>query len=142
MGSYRQSLVRNLQCLSRSTRSFGLRDASSLAPKASAGWADYTFPRTFKEYRVPTPQPSIATIVSAPFAENSYIAHFEGRDDCVVLDPGFEPEKIFAYIEEQQLAPAAFLITHGHADHIVGNAAMKDRWPDCPIVIGRAERRS
>ncbi len=85
------------------------------------------------------PQPSIATIVSAPFAENSYIAHFEGRDDCVVLDPGFEPEKIFAYIDEQQLSPAAFLITHGHADHIVGNVAMKERWPDCPIVIGREE---
>ena len=84
-------------------------------------------------------QPSIATIVSAPFSENSYIAHFEGRDDCVVLDPGFEPEKIIDYIDQQQLAPAAFLITHGHADHIVGNVAMKEHWPNCPIVIGREE---
>jgi glyoxylase-like metal-dependent hydrolase (beta-lactamase superfamily II) len=84
-------------------------------------------------------KPAIATIVSAPFAENSYIAHFEGRDDCVVIDPGFEPEKIFDYIDEQQLAPAAFLITHGHADHIVGNVAMKERWPKVPIVIGREE---
>ena len=84
-------------------------------------------------------QPAIATIVSAPFAENSYIAHFEGRDDCLVIDPGFEPEKIFGYLEENQLTPAAFLITHGHADHIVGNGAMKERWPSCPIVIGREE---
>lgn len=88
---------------------------------------------------MPQLQPAIATIVSAPFAENSYIAHFEGRDDCLVIDPGFEPEKIFEYLAENQLVPTAFLITHGHADHIVGNVAMKERWPDCPIVIGREE---
>lgn len=84
-------------------------------------------------------KPCVATIVSAPFAENSYIAHFEGRDDCLIIDPGFEPDKIFDYVTENRLTPATFLITHGHADHIVGNGEMKNRWPDCPIVIGREE---
>jgi hydroxyacylglutathione hydrolase len=88
---------------------------------------------------VPPARPSVATIVSAPFAENSYIAHFEGRDDCLVFDPGFEPEKIFDYLTDSRLSPAALMITHGHADHIVGNTAMKERWPECPIVIGREE---
>ena len=86
-----------------------------------------------------TTPPVIATIISAPFAENSYIAHFEGRDDCLVFDPGFEPEKIFDLLDQYRLTPAALMITHGHADHIVGNAPMKERWPACPIVIGRAE---
>ncbi len=75
-------------------------------------------------------------IVSQPFAENSYVVWLDGRQDCLIVDPGLEPEKILAAIDEQQLAPAAILITHGHSDHIAGNGAMKERWPDCPLVIG------
>jgi glyoxylase-like metal-dependent hydrolase (beta-lactamase superfamily II) len=78
----------------------------------------------------------IATIVSAPFEENTYVVQLEGRDDCVVIDPGLEPGKILHYLDQSGLAPAALLITHGHADHIGGNAALKQRWPDCPLVIG------
>jgi glyoxylase-like metal-dependent hydrolase (beta-lactamase superfamily II) len=31
------------------------------------------------------------------------------------------------------------LITHGHSDHIAGNQALKDRFPDCPIVVSRGD---
>jgi glyoxylase-like metal-dependent hydrolase (beta-lactamase superfamily II) len=56
-----------------------------------------------------------------------------------VIDPGLEPQRILEYLDQQQLVPAAILNTHGHADHIGGNAALKKRWPDCPLVIGSAE---
>lgn len=78
----------------------------------------------------------LATIVSAPFDENTFVAHLEGRTDCLVFDPGLEPEKIFGYLDQQQLTPAALMLTHGHADHIGGNEALKERWPQAPIVIG------
>jgi len=81
----------------------------------------------------------LATIVSAPFEENTYIAWLEGRDDCLVVDPGLEPDEILAFLSEHQLRPAAVLITHGHSDHIAGNEAMKRQFPDCPIVIGRGD---
>jgi hydroxyacylglutathione hydrolase len=29
--------------------------------------------------------------------------------------------------------------THGHLDHIVGNAVIRDRFPDVPIMIGRGD---
>ncbi|HEX4145688.1 MAG TPA: MBL fold metallo-hydrolase [Pirellulales bacterium] len=83
--------------------------------------------------------PRLATIVSAPFAENSYIAHFEGRHDCLIFDPGFEPEAIVEQVESAGLMPAALMITHGHCDHIGGNAALKRHWPDVPLVIGRGD---
>ncbi len=67
------------------------------------------------------------------------MAHLEGRSDCLVIDPGFEPDKILAYLDEQKLSPAAILNTHGHSDHIAGNGALKERWPDCPLVIGENE---
>lgn len=81
----------------------------------------------------------VATIVSVPFEENTYIARVEGRTDCLVVDPGLEPEKTIAHLEREGLRPAAILNTHGHSDHIGGNGALKERWPDSPLVIGAAE---
>ena len=81
----------------------------------------------------------IAVIVSAPFQENTYVAHLEGRNDCIVIDPGLEPDEILAYLAEQGLIPAAILITHGHSDHIAGNGTLKERFPACPIVVSRGD---
>ena len=53
----------------------------------------------------------LATIVSQPFGENTYIARLDGRDDCVVIDPGLEPEKIVGYLRKHGLTPAAILNT-------------------------------
>ena len=35
--------------------------------------------------------PHILTIVSRKFGQNTYIAWLEGRGDCLVIDPGLEP---------------------------------------------------
>lgn len=88
---------------------------------------------------VANPAIRVACVVSAPFDENTYVAHLEGRLDCVVVDPGLEPEEILRYLDEQKLVPAAILITHGHSDHIAGNEALKERFPDCPIVISHGD---
>lgn len=78
-------------------------------------------------------------VVSQMFGENAFIARLDGRDDCLVVDPGFDADRIIQRIEQLGLTPAAILNTHGHADHIAGNGAMKERWPDCPLVIGADE---
>jgi hydroxyacylglutathione hydrolase len=78
----------------------------------------------------------IEKIVSMPFSENTYIAHLSGRDDCIVFDPGLEPQAILDRLRQLLLRPAAILCTHGHSDHIAGNRALKEVWPDCPLVIG------
>jgi glyoxylase-like metal-dependent hydrolase (beta-lactamase superfamily II) len=88
---------------------------------------------------VPVDDFQLFTVVSLPFEENSYIAHRTGRDDCVIFDPGLEPEQIQEYLEERGLKPAAILLTHGHGDHIAGNAFLKSRWPDCPLMIGHGD---
>jgi glyoxylase-like metal-dependent hydrolase (beta-lactamase superfamily II) len=82
---------------------------------------------------------NLARIVSAPFDENTYVFWLKGRSDCLVIDPGFQPERILGFLDEHQIVPAAILNTHGHSDHIAGNEAMKQRWPDCPLIIGRGD---
>jgi hydroxyacylglutathione hydrolase len=79
----------------------------------------------------------IHTIVSLPFEENTYVVWLPSRRDCLVIDPGLEPESILAFLDEHGLEPAAILNTHGHADHIGGNEALKQRYPQAPLVIGR-----
>jgi glyoxylase-like metal-dependent hydrolase (beta-lactamase superfamily II) len=81
----------------------------------------------------------VIKVVSAPFDENAYVAYLEGRTDCLVIDPSFEADKIIEELVSRSLSPAAILNTHGHADHIAGNRAMKKRWPACPLVIGEAD---
>jgi glyoxylase-like metal-dependent hydrolase (beta-lactamase superfamily II) len=78
-------------------------------------------------------------VVSQMFGENAFIARLEGRGDCLVVDPGFDADRIIQRIEDLQLTPAAILNTHGHADHIAGNGMLKQRWPQCPLVIGADE---
>src|SRR5437870_2621933 len=78
----------------------------------------------------------VHTIVSMPFQENTYVIWRTGRTDVIVIDPGLEPDAILAFLDERQLQVAAILNTHGHADHIAGNEAMKQQFPQAPLVIG------
>lgn len=81
----------------------------------------------------------VAAIVSMPFQENTYIARLADRTDCLVFDPGLEPQLILNYLQAENLRVAMILNTHGHGDHIGGNAAVKQAFPDAPLVIGELD---
>ncbi|MFM7150977.1 MAG: MBL fold metallo-hydrolase [Gemmataceae bacterium] len=81
----------------------------------------------------------VHTIVSQPFAENTYILWNKGSREALVIDPGLEPDLILDCLRQLDLFPVALLNTHGHADHIGGNAALKQAYPDAPLIIGETE---
>lgn len=83
----------------------------------------------------------ILTIESQPFAENSYLIWREGASEAFVIDPGFEPDLIREALVERGLALAAIVCTHGHVDHIAGNADLKQAFPNAPIIIGTRDAR-
>jgi glyoxylase-like metal-dependent hydrolase (beta-lactamase superfamily II) len=84
-------------------------------------------------------QPNIRTVVSMPFEENSYLVWLPGAAEAAVFDPGLEPELILEALRDEGLTAAALLCTHGHADHIGGNAALKAAFPAAPLVIGAGD---
>jgi glyoxylase-like metal-dependent hydrolase (beta-lactamase superfamily II) len=78
----------------------------------------------------------IHAIESMPFAENTYVVWLPDRKDALVIDPGLEPDLILDFLRAEGLTARAILNTHGHGDHIGGNAALKAAFPDAPLIIG------
>ena len=81
----------------------------------------------------------ITTVVSEMFAENAFIIHLNGRNDCIVIDPSFDTQPILQYLTRNELTVSAILNTHGHTDHIVGNKDIKSQFPQAPLVIGAGD---
>lgn len=66
-----------------------------------------------------------------PFSENTYVVYAESGE-CVIIDPGcgtpIEENQLFGFIDSHRLKPLMAINTHGHIDHILGNAAVKKRY--------------
>lgn len=116
-----------------------LLEPSAIAFAATCRSSTLFRPRSMATSELLPTQPDVvvARIESAPFGENTYVLSRRGRPECLVVDPGFEPEAVIDWVEHHGLLPEAILLTHGHSDHIAGNAALRERWPAIPILIGR-----
>jgi hydroxyacylglutathione hydrolase len=73
----------------------------------------------------------IQTFVFNPYQENTYVLSDE-TGSCVIIDPGCnnreERDLLVNYIEQNELKVEKLLNTHGHIDHMLGNAFVKDRF--------------
>ena len=58
----------------------------------------------------------ILPLTVGELATRCYVLWLEGRDDCLVIDPGAEAETIRRACGGKRIA--AILLTHGHFDHI------------------------
>lgn len=62
------------------------------------------------------PQITVDCLVVGEIAVNCYIVENQETQECVIVDPGAEAERIIACVGQRK--PAAVLLTHGHYDHI------------------------
>lgn len=79
----------------------------------------------------------IETIVVGEFQVNCYVV-WADSDKAIVIDPGSDAELILQFLKQKQLTIAAYLLTHGHMDHICGLADLHDANP-APIGIHGAD---
>lgn len=75
----------------------------------------------------------IRRVLCGALQENCYIVQAEGRDDCVVIDPGDEFPKLKAAIGDRRVG--AVLLTHGHFDHIMAAGEMAKEF-GAPVYVG------
>lgn len=68
------------------------------------------------------------------FQTNCYILHEASGSRCCIVDPGYEPNIITRYLEENRLEPEAILLTHGHFDHVGAVKALAADF-DCDVYI-------
>ncbi len=82
---------------------------------------------------------NIRCVESELFGQNCYVIWNGDSKHALVVDPGFDPEAIRDCLKSNGLNLAAILCTHGHVDHIAGNADLKKHYPDAPIWIGHGD---
>jgi glyoxylase-like metal-dependent hydrolase (beta-lactamase superfamily II) len=69
-----------------------------------------------------------------PMAVFAYIVGDEETGDALVIDPAAETDRIIAEARKNKLNIRYIVNTHGHVDHVSGNADMK-RMTDAKLVI-------
>ena len=60
------------------------------------------------------------------YQTNCYLAWEETADSCIVIDPGYMPQVVFAETQKLNKPIAAILLTHGHFDHMGGVKELSD----------------
>lgn len=73
-----------------------------------------------------------------PFETNAYLYSPDGRH-AWIIDPGMGPEPVIERARREGLAIAAVLLTHGHADHVLGLGGVLGAFPGTPVLIHEAE---
>lgn len=64
--------------------------------------------------------PLVTALVVGGLQTNCYILKSDDSDDCAVIDPGGEPNKVIEAINSADLTLRYILCTHGHPDHTGG----------------------
>ena len=80
----------------------------------------------------------LQTLVLGNYETNCYIVWDENSAECVVIDPGYEPERILQALNALGKTLKAILLTHGHFDH-VGAVRELFSQTDCDIYLCPAD---
>ena len=69
-----------------------------------------------------------------PLETGAYLVVDERSREALLIDPGLESESIYDVIHKERLQLSAIVNTHGHFDHVCGNAFFKAK-TGAPVMI-------
>jgi len=78
----------------------------------------------------------VDTIIMGDYQTNCYcVRNNKDAAECLVIDPGLEPEPLVQMLKENDRTPVDILLTHGHVDHIGGVESIRRHWPKVRVAI-------
>lgn len=80
----------------------------------------------------------IELISVGPYEVNCAFVWGENKQ-ALIIDPGYDAEDILSLLKEQDLTVTAYLLTHGHADHISALAKLYASRP-APVYFPAADK--
>jgi glyoxylase-like metal-dependent hydrolase (beta-lactamase superfamily II) len=79
--------------------------------------------------------PLLFQLPTGPLDVNCYILACPDTGEALIIDPGGHGKAISGLLEENGLTPVAVVDTHGHFDHIGGNAWLVSHFPGLKLLI-------
>lgn len=79
----------------------------------------------------------IKRFILGEFQVNSYL--IIQNNEAILIDVGYEPEKLERYIDKEKIALKGILLTHAHLDHIGGLERIRNKY-NAPVYIHEKEQ--
>jgi len=73
------------------------------------------------------------------FQSNCVVVWDPETRDGAVFDPGGEPHRILAFIEDQKIEVKGIFLTHGHVDHVSGTNKLREA-TGAPVYLHPADK--
>ncbi len=69
----------------------------------------------------------LITLITGPIEVNTYLLYGKNEGECFIVDPS-DTAMVVRELEAHALCPTHILLTHGHFDHILSVADLKEKY--------------
>ena len=83
----------------------------------------------------------VERIIVGPLYTNTYVVA-TGKKECLLVDPGADPQHLLARLEILNVVPTAIAFTHGHLDHTAAAQAIIEHYSERGLKIEVGIHRS